>query len=96
VIDVTHLAVLDDDRPVSWCTLRQDGAVAEIDEVGTAWTHRNRGYGRAVVWEAAARARAAGADLVWLAALQDDWPRQWYGRLGFQEIASRFIVQRPG
>jgi ribosomal protein S18 acetylase RimI-like enzyme len=94
--DVTHLAVVESGRPVSWCTLRQVGAVAEIDEVGTALAYRNRGYGRAVVLDAVARARAAGADLVWLAALAQDWPRDWYGRLGFQEVGTRWVLQRGG
>jgi hypothetical protein len=38
------------------------------------------------VLRAAAEARSSGADLVFLVADADDWPKELYGRLGFDTI----------
>ena len=47
---------------------------------------RNRGHASAVVLRAAGEARAAGADLVFLWCDANDWPKELYRRLGFDEI----------
>jgi predicted GNAT family acetyltransferase len=71
---------------VSYCELRLHDGVAQIEDVNTLAAWRNRGAGRAVVLAAAAAARAARADLVWLAADADDWPRRLYAKLGFEQV----------
>jgi predicted GNAT family acetyltransferase len=76
--------VLDDGRPVSVTELYQDGAEAQVEDVVTLETHRNRGYASALVVRATEEARAAGASFVFLVAHADDWPRQLYERLGFE------------
>lgn len=90
-VRVIDLAVLgDDETPVAGAQLRIDGATASIDAVLTDPGHRGRGYATAVVGAAIERATAAGCDVVFLAALVDDWPRRWYARLGFVDIGPRW------
>jgi ribosomal protein S18 acetylase RimI-like enzyme len=79
---------------MSWCMLYEEGGVGEIDDVVTAVEHRRRGYGRAVV-EAATRASlAAGNELTFLVADDDDWPKDLYERLGFEPIGRRYEFTR--
>ena len=58
----------------AYCELYLHAGAAQVEDVNTLEPWRNRGAGRAVVLGAAAAARAAGADLVWLVADADDWP----------------------
>ncbi len=85
---ITRLAVRD---PASGAVVAKADLVviddvAEIDDVMTLPDHRGRGYASALVLEAARRARGEGADLVYLQAAEDDWPKHLYTRLGFAEI----------
>jgi ribosomal protein S18 acetylase RimI-like enzyme len=66
------------------CELYVGDGVAQIEDVNTLEEHRGRGIGRAVVLAAAAAARAEGADLVFLIADDEDWPKRLYARLGFE------------
>jgi ribosomal protein S18 acetylase RimI-like enzyme len=54
--------------------------------VGTLHDHRGRGYAKAVVLAAIAAARKRGAEFVFLVADHDDWPKELYRRLGFDEL----------
>jgi uncharacterized protein (DUF952 family)/GNAT superfamily N-acetyltransferase len=89
---VTDLVVRDphDGHPVAGTQLRIDGATAAIEAVLTRPDWRHRRCATAVVTEAIRRATAAGCDVVFLAALADDWPRSWYERLGFREVGARW------
>jgi ribosomal protein S18 acetylase RimI-like enzyme len=78
----------------SYCELRLHDGVAQIEDVNTLEAWRNRGAGRAVVLAAAAAARAARADLVWLAADADDWPKQLYAMLGFEPVGGMWQCTR--
>jgi len=73
-------------RPASSCRLYTNGAVAQIDEVGTLAAHRGRGLARATVLAAADAAAASGCDLTFLLTDAGDWPQELYRRLGFDEI----------
>jgi ribosomal protein S18 acetylase RimI-like enzyme len=75
-----------DGEIVSYTDLYYDGHDAQIEDVGTLPEHRGRGYATAVVLAAAAVARAAGADFVFLVADASDWPKELYRRLGFDEL----------
>jgi predicted GNAT family acetyltransferase len=70
--------------------------VAQIEDVATLPAFRNRGLARAVVLEAAALARASGAELVFLVADENDWPKDLYGRLGFDQIGVEHVFGRSG
>jgi predicted GNAT family acetyltransferase len=75
-----------DDEIVSYTDLYSDGPDAQIEDVGTLPEHRGHGYATAVVLAAAAAARSDGADFVFLVADAEDWPKELYGKLGFDEV----------
>lgn len=81
---------------VSYADLYQDGAEAQVEDVGTLPDHRDRGYASAVVLAAIASARRDGAEFVFLVADANDWPKELYGRLGFDTVGNytKFFV--PG
>ena len=78
----------------AFCLLYEGGGVAEIDEVTTLARFRNRGLGTAVVKAAIAASLDAGNDLTFLVADANDWPRDWYARLGFRAIGDRYEAYR--
>jgi ribosomal protein S18 acetylase RimI-like enzyme len=94
-VETHFFAVLEDGEPVSWADLYLAGGVAQIEDVATAESHRNRGLASAIVTVAIRKARAAGADLVFLLADEDDWPKELYRRLGFDEIGRNYDFVRP-
>ena len=69
-------------------------STAQIEDVGTLGGYRGRGLARAVVLRALAEAGAAGCDLVFLEADEDDWPKELYRRLGFEPIGRIFAFLR--
>ena len=85
-IETRFFAVFEDGKPVSWTDLYLAGDTAQIEDVGTLESHRGRGHARAVVLHAANEARRAGADLVFLVADDEDWPKELYRKLGFDEL----------
>jgi ribosomal protein S18 acetylase RimI-like enzyme len=93
--DVTHFAVRVGEDVVTTCDLYIDGRTAQVEDVWTEEGYRGRGFARAAVARTVEVARAAGCDLVWLEADADDWPRELYRKLGFDEIARTFSFVRP-
>jgi GNAT superfamily N-acetyltransferase len=91
---VIPFVAYEDGVPVAHTDVRLRGDVAEIDAVATLPAHRNRGYARALVLTAVAAGRSAGADLVFLQADADDWPRDLYSRLGFVVIGTTYEMHR--
>jgi ribosomal protein S18 acetylase RimI-like enzyme len=81
-----YFAVLAGGEVVSYTDLYQDGADAQIEDVGTLQEHRERGYASAVVLAAIETARSDGAEFVFLVADLEDWPKELYRRLGFDEL----------
>jgi ribosomal protein S18 acetylase RimI-like enzyme len=81
---------------VSYSDLYQDGADAQIEDVGTLPERRDRGYASAVVLAAIEAARRDGAEFVCLVADAKDWPKELYRRLGFDTVGhyTKFFV--PG
>ena len=78
----------------AFCVLYEGGGVGEIDEVTTLARYRKRGLGTSVVNTALAASLAAGNDLTYLVGEAGDWPKEWYERLGFRSVGSRFEVYR--
>ena len=87
-------AVLDGDEVVACADLYLDPPDAQIEDVATSPSHRGRGHGTTVVTTALAAARDAGADFVFLVADADDWPKEWYARLGFETVGSYVKLRR--
>jgi ribosomal protein S18 acetylase RimI-like enzyme len=87
---VRHFAVPapDGDGFAAYCHLFLGAApgCAQVEEVITLEEWRRRGFARAVVLAAVDAARAAGADCTWLYADAEDWPRELYRKLGFDEV----------
>ena len=75
-----------DNEVVSYADLYVDGADAQVEDVGTLPEHRGKGYATAVILGAIAQARASGADFVFLVADTEDWPKELYRKLGFDEL----------
>jgi ribosomal protein S18 acetylase RimI-like enzyme len=75
---------------VSFAMLWSQGLTAQIEDVATLPNSRNRGLSRRVVARALSEARASGHDLVFLIADANDWPKELYRKLGFDELTSYF------
>ena len=80
--DVQVLAVRDGGAPVAFAQLERDGSVAEITQVYVHPEHRGGGRGTAMT-RAAIEAAGDVRDL-WIAADDDDRPKELYARLGFR------------
>jgi ribosomal protein S18 acetylase RimI-like enzyme len=79
----------------SYCELYSHRGTGQIEAVGTLEEFRNRGLARATVSRALAASRAAGNGLTFLMARDDDWPKELYGKLGFDEIGRIYEFVRP-
>jgi GNAT superfamily N-acetyltransferase len=84
-----------DGEIAAMCELYVRDPIAQIEDVNTLEEFRNRGLARAVVRQAAEVAVAGGADLVFLHAIDDDWPKQLYARLGFDPVGYVWSFVRP-
>jgi ribosomal protein S18 acetylase RimI-like enzyme len=77
-------------------TLYSDGVVAQVEDVATRRAHRRRGLARATVSLAIDMAIEMEHELVFIVADDDDWPKDLYGRLGFDPIGYAWAFTRPG
>ncbi len=77
-------------------TLYADDAIAQVEDVVTLRDFRRRGLARATVSAAVDAALEMGSGLVFLVADADDWPKDLYGRLGFDPIGHAWSFTRPG
>ncbi len=84
-----------EDEIASMCELYVDGAIAQVEDVNTLEEFRNRGLARAVVQFAVDEARSAGAETVFIHALDDDWPKDLYAKLGFDPIGYVWSFVKP-
>jgi RimJ/RimL family protein N-acetyltransferase/GNAT superfamily N-acetyltransferase len=94
-VPTRFFATYDGDRVTAYCELRNDGEVAQIEDVNTLADYRGRGLGRVVVQRALEEGRRA-ARVVFIEALADDWPRDLYAKLGFDVADERHLFLRPG
>ena len=85
-VTTRFFAVEHEGRPISWTDLYIANGVAQVEDVGTTEAYRNRGFASAVVLRAVEEARRAGAELVFLIADDEDWPKELYRKLGFDEL----------
>lgn len=84
---VTRFAAEHDGVVVGSLDLVARGPVAELDALGVHPDHRGSGLGLSLMRAALSRAHRLGVRVTILSALRDDWPREWYGRLGFAEVS---------
>jgi ribosomal protein S18 acetylase RimI-like enzyme len=86
------------DVPVSRCLLltHAGGELTEIDAVSTLAEHRGQRWSQTVMRRAIAEAHTKGTAEIVLVADADDWPREWYARLGFRTVGrSSAFARRP-
>ncbi|MEK6275291.1 MAG: GNAT family N-acetyltransferase [Actinomycetota bacterium] len=93
--DTRFFAARIDGAIASYCDLYSDGSTGQIEAVGTLEQYRKRGLARATVLRALAASREAGNDMTFLMALRDDWPKELYRKLGFDEIGLIYEFVRP-
>jgi ribosomal protein S18 acetylase RimI-like enzyme len=93
-VTVRYFASLEDGEVAAGTDLYLGPPDAQIEDVSTEPELLNRGHGTAVVVTAIAAAREAGADFVFLVADAEDWPKEWYARLGFEPVG-RYVKLRP-
>lgn len=71
----------------SFCELySDDSGAAVVRSVATLEQYRRSGLARATVSRAMIRSKALGHDLTFLRAVHDDWPKNLYGKLGFDAL----------
>jgi len=80
--DVRVLAVLEQGAPIAFAQLERAGAGAEVSQVYVHPDHRGRGRGTAIT--RAAIEAAGDVEDLWIAADDEDRPKELYGRLGFR------------
>lgn len=96
VVPSRLFAAWTDSEMGAFCALFQDDGLGQIDEVTTIDQYRRRGLGTAVVEAALQASLADRDDLTFLVADEGDWPKDWYGRLGFEPIGRRYELLRVG
>jgi GNAT superfamily N-acetyltransferase len=71
---------------VAMTKLRSDGPTAQVEDVYTVPEARGRGYARALVSRAVELASQDGAELIFITADDEDWPKLLYARMGFRPL----------
>jgi ribosomal protein S18 acetylase RimI-like enzyme len=85
-VRVRNVAAAAEGQLVSFCDLYSAPGIAQIEDVGTIEPFRRRGLSRAVMRKALELALAEDPDLVFLVADGEDWPKEFYRRLGFDSL----------
>ncbi|MDC0708182.1 GNAT family N-acetyltransferase [Stigmatella sp. ncwal1] len=91
---VRHFGAVFEGRIVSACDLYPGEGMAEIQDVETLEEFRKKGFSRSVLLTALRAARERGAAFTFLTTDADDWPKEFYGRLGFQAVGRFFVFVR--
>ena len=96
-IDVRFFGARAEGEIGAYCELYSLAGTSQIENVLTLQRHRNRGLARAVVLRALAASRTSGSDLTFLLANRDDWPKELYRKLGFDEVGLiyDFVIPSP-
>jgi ribosomal protein S18 acetylase RimI-like enzyme len=94
IANARYFAVRAEGAAVSAADLYSDGRVAQVEDVVTLPDYRGRGFASAVVLRAVEEALSAGSDLVFLVAADDEWPKELYGRLGFEVVGRTWSFLR--
>jgi ribosomal protein S18 acetylase RimI-like enzyme len=83
-----------DGRPVGNTVVYRVGDVAQVEDVATLRAFRRRGVARAMV--SLATDLANGADLTFIVADAEDWPKDLYLKLGYRPIGHIRAFTRVG
>lgn len=89
--ELRFFAAIVDGTIASFCELYADrSGAAVVRSVATLERYRRAGLARATVSSAVVRSCALGHDLTFLRAVHDDWPKNLYGKLGFDAIGMMY------
>jgi GNAT superfamily N-acetyltransferase len=80
--DVRVLATIEEGRPIGFAQLERAGSGAEVTQVYVHPDYRGQGRGTAIT--RAAIESAGDVEDLWIAADDEDRPKELYGRLGFR------------
>jgi ribosomal protein S18 acetylase RimI-like enzyme len=94
VDEVRFVAGVVDGRHVGSTTVYRVGDVVQVEDVATLEGFRRRGVARAMV--SLAIELATGSRLTWIAADDNDWPKDLYFKLGFRPLGRIFSFTRVG
>jgi ribosomal protein S18 acetylase RimI-like enzyme len=96
-IDVRFFGARANGEIGAFCELYSLADTGQIENVLTLSRFRNRGLARALVLQALESSRAGRNDLTFLLANRDDWPKELYRKLGFDEVGFiyDFVIPPP-
>ena len=96
-IDVRLFGARAEGAIAAYCELYSLAGTGQIENVLTLERFRNRGLARALVLRSLSASRAGGNDLTFLLANRDDWPKELYRKLGFDEVGViyDFVIPPP-
>lgn len=84
----------DGERVVSYAYLYSDGEAAQIESVATLADYRRKGLSHATLQAALDVAHAEEHDFIFLVADNDDWPKDFYAKLGFDPVGILYSFRR--
>ena len=93
-LNVQHFGLRSEGRLVSACDLYPGEGLSEIQDVDTLEEHRGHGYARTLLRDVLRAAHAQGLSPTFLTTSEEDWPKAFYGRLGFQHIGRLYTFRR--
>jgi ribosomal protein S18 acetylase RimI-like enzyme len=79
---------------VAWAKLWTRDRTAQVEDVVCLAEHRGRGYGHDVVAAATRAALERDPELLFIVADDGDWPKDFYGRMGYQPVGHVSAVLR--
>jgi GNAT superfamily N-acetyltransferase len=74
--------------------LFSDGVIAQVEDVYTVPEERGRGHARAALTCATSLALAAGHELTFIVADDDNWPKRLYAQIGFEPVGRVWLFHR--
>jgi ribosomal protein S18 acetylase RimI-like enzyme len=80
-----------DGEVVAWAKAWSRDGVGQVEDVVCLHDHRGKGLGRAVVAGATRAALEAAPELLFIVADDNDWPKQLYSRLGYEQVGLRRV-----
>ncbi len=87
-------AAYDGDEVCAYAKLRFLDGVAQVEDVVVLAEHRGAGLGRLVTTAALVAGLELGPELLFIVADDDDWPKELYGRLGFEPAGRTRMFHR--
>ncbi|MBA2273795.1 MAG: GNAT family N-acetyltransferase [Actinobacteria bacterium] len=93
-VPTRHLGAPESGAVLSFCDLYSRDGIGQIEDVATLDPYRGRGFATAVVAKALEESVAAGNDITFLTADDDDWPKGLYGKLGFDSLGYKHSALR--